>query len=153
VVWILVLLLVVPIAELAVLIQVGSAIGLGWTILLLIAVSVLGSWLVKREGLGLWVRANRELAAGRMPTKELLDGLLVLFAGALLLTPGFLSDVVGILLLLPPTRAVVRRVLRHRFERRLTIATMGDGRSAAWGGPGRARPGLDDVIDVDPDDR
>jgi UPF0716 protein FxsA len=147
VVWIFVALLVVPIAELAVLIQVGTTIGVWWTILLLIAVSALGSWLVKREGLGLWRRANRELEAGRMPTKELLDGVLVLFAGALLLTPGFLSDVVGILLLLPPTRALLRRLLRRRFERRLTIATIGEpGGRAAY--DVRRRPPGDDVIDV-----
>ena len=146
-VWILVLLLVVPIAELYVLIQVGSAVGVGWTILLLVAVSVLGSWLVKREGLGLWVRANRELAAGRMPTKELLDGILVLFAGALLLTPGFLSDIVGIFLLLPPTRAVLRRLLRRRFERRLAIVDLGDGGRDRYD-VRRRRPPDDDVIDI-----
>ena len=139
-------LLVVPIAELAVLIQVGQAIGVWWTILLLIAVSVVGSWLVKREGIGLWVRANRELAAGRMPTRELLDGILVLFAGALLLTPGFLSDVIGILLLLPPTRAVVRRVLRRRFERRLSVVDLSDGGRARY--DVHRRPPGDDVIDV-----
>jgi UPF0716 protein FxsA len=148
--WILIALLVVPIAELAVLIQVGSEIGVWWTILLLIAVSVLGSWLVKREGLGLWARANRELAAGRMPTKELLDGILVLFAGALLLTPGFLTDIVGILLLLPPTRAVIRRILRARFERRMTIVALGEPSGRDPYDVRRRRPSGADVIDVDP---
>jgi UPF0716 protein FxsA len=147
--WILIALIVVPIAELAVLIQVGSEIGVWWTIALLLAVSFVGSWLVKREGLGLWASANRELAAGRMPTKQLLDGILVLFAGALLLTPGFLTDIVGILLLLPPTRAVLRRVLRARFERRMTIVALGaPGGGAAY--DARRRPPGGDVIDVDP---
>lgn len=149
-VWLLILLIVVPIAELAVLIQVGSEIGVWWTILLLIVVSILGSWLVKREGLGLWTSANRELAAGRMPTKQLLDGILVLIAGALLLTPGFLTDIVGIFLLLPPTRAVLRRLLRARFERQMTIVALGEpgGRDAY--DVRRRPPGGDDVIDVDP---
>jgi len=118
-----VLFLVVPIAELAVLLKVGAAIGIANTIGLLILVSLVGGWLVKREGLGVLRRIQQQLELRRLPGAELVDGLLVLIAGALLLTPGFLSDVVGILLLLPPVRAVFRRVLRRRFERRINVIT------------------------------
>jgi UPF0716 protein FxsA len=111
--------ILVPLAELAVLIAVGQWIGLVPTLILLLVVSVAGAWLAKREGLAAWRRFQAALAQGRMPTVEVADGAMVLLAGALLLTPGFLSDVVGILLLLPPTRAIVRRQLPRLAERRL----------------------------------
>ena len=113
--------LVVPIAELAVLIAVGSEIGVLNTVALLIAVSVVGAWLAKREGLGVVRRIQAQLDAGRMPGTELVDGFLVLFAGVLLLTPGFLTDCLAIALLLPPVRAVVRRTLRRYFAARIVI--------------------------------
>ncbi|MCA1694016.1 MAG: FxsA family protein [Actinobacteria bacterium] len=99
---------VVPIAELAVIIWVGGEIGALNTIALLLAVSIAGAWLVKREGLGVIRRFRAQLDAGKIPGKELADGVLIVIAGALLLTPGFLSDILGILLLLPPVRAAVR---------------------------------------------
>jgi UPF0716 protein FxsA len=109
----------VPLAELAVLIAVGDWIGLVPTLILLLTVSVAGAWLAKREGLAAWRRLQQALSQGRMPTVEVADGALVLLAGALLLTPGFLSDVLGILLLLPPTRALARRQLPRLAEQRL----------------------------------
>jgi UPF0716 protein FxsA len=115
--------IVVPIAELAVLIQVGQAIGVGWTIVLLIADAVLGSMLARSQGRATWRRFNAALQAGRPPAREVLDGALVLFGGALLLTPGFITDVLGVLLLLPPTRAVFRAMLVRRFMDRM-IASM-----------------------------
>ena len=111
--------ILVPLAELAVLIAVGDWIGLVPTLILLLVVSVAGAWLAKREGLAAWRRLQVALAQGRMPTMEVTDGALILVAGALLLTPGFLSDVIGILLLLPPTRAMARRLLPRLAERRL----------------------------------
>jgi UPF0716 protein FxsA len=111
--------ILIPLAELAVLIAVGDWIGLVPTLILLLVVSVAGAWLAKREGLAAWRRLQLALAQGRMPTVEVADGALILLAGALLLTPGFLSDVLGILLLLPPTRAVARRQLPRLAERRL----------------------------------
>jgi UPF0716 protein FxsA len=114
------LVVLVPIAELAVIIQVGHAIGALNTILLMIAVGVAGAWLVKREGLGVWRRAQRQVDLGSVPGRELVDGALILFAGALLLTPGFLSDGVGVLLLLPPVRAGVRALVIRRMRRRVT---------------------------------
>ena len=117
------LFIVVPIAELAILIQVGQLIGVWWTIALLIADAVLGSMLARSQGRTVWRRFNEALSAGRVPARETMDGALVLFGGALLLAPGFLTDVIGIVLLLPPTRAVVRAALVRRFARRM-VASM-----------------------------
>ena len=105
----LVVLLIVPIAELYVIVQVADQIGIGLTLLTLIAVSVAGTWLLKREGTATYFRAREVLAAGGIPSKELTDGFLILFGGALLLTPGFLTDVVGLVLIFPPTRAPLKR--------------------------------------------
>jgi UPF0716 protein FxsA len=111
--------ILVPLAELAVLIAVGDWIGLLPTLILLLVVSVAGAWLAKREGLAAWARFQRAMAEGRMPTVEVADGAMILLAGALLLTPGFLTDVAGVLLLLPPTRAMARRLAPRLAERRL----------------------------------
>jgi UPF0716 protein FxsA len=118
--------IVVPIAELALLIQVGELIGVWWTIALLIADSILGSLLMRSQGRAAWRRFNTALQAGRPPAREVLDGVLVIFGGALLLTPGFLTDIFGLLLLLPPTRAVIRRVFLRQAMRRITV-TMATG--------------------------
>jgi UPF0716 protein FxsA len=112
------LFLVVPFVELYVLIQVGQEIGALPTIALLVLVSVVGAWLVKREGIGVLRRAQARVNAGEVPGVELIDGILIMLAGALLLTPGFVTDVAGILLLLPPVRAVLRRSVRGALERR-----------------------------------
>lgn len=99
------LLLVVPIVELYVLIRVGDVIGLGPTLLLLIGVSIAGTILLKREGVATWAKLQEAIRNGRMPTDEVTDGALILLGGALLLTPGFVTDVFGLLLLFPGTRA------------------------------------------------
>jgi UPF0716 protein FxsA len=116
-----VLFIAVPFAEIYVLLQVGHAIGVVNTLGLLILVSVVGAWLAKREGLGVLRRMQRSIDAGRVPGTELVDGFLILLAAALMLTPGFLTDILAILLLLPPVRAVVRRELRRRVARRIEI--------------------------------
>ncbi|MGH9276828.1 MAG: FxsA family protein [Acidimicrobiales bacterium] len=110
---------VVPIIELAVIIQVGQAIGVWPTIALLLAVSIGGAWLVKREGLGVWLRFRSQVDAGRVPGKEIADGVMIIMAGALLLTPGFVTDIVGILLLLPPVRAAIRAAALSRVAVRV----------------------------------
>ena len=110
-----VLFVLVPIAELAIIIQVGQAIGVWWTIAILVADSLLGSALMRSQGRATWRRFNEALQTGRVPAAEVLDGGLVIFGGACLLTPGFITDLFGLLLLLPPTRAVVRRLLVRRF--------------------------------------
>jgi UPF0716 protein FxsA len=116
------LFIAVPIAELFVIIQVGEAIGVWWTIGLLIADSLLGSWLMRHQGRAAWRRFNEALQAARVPAREVLDGALVIFGGALLLTPGFITDVFGLAFLLPPTRAVIRRLLVRRFGRRMEVS-------------------------------
>ena len=111
----------VPFAEIYVLLQVGHAIGVLNTLALLILVSMVGAWLAKREGLGVIRRVQDALNAGRVPAAELVDGFLILLAAALMITPGFLTDIVAIFLLLPPVRAMVRQTLRRRFARRIEI--------------------------------
>ena len=121
--WVLALLfLLVPVAELYVIYQVGDAIGVLWTFLLLAADSLLGSLLLKSQGRAVWRRFNDNLAQGRMPHREVIDGVLVIFGGAFLITPGFLTDIVGLTLLIPPTRAIVRRFLVRRLGRRVMVA-------------------------------
>jgi len=110
--------LVVPIAEIYVMVQVADGIGIPETILLLIAMSFVGAWLARMAGLGVLNRLQRTVRAGKAPSAELVDGALVLFAGALMITPGFLSDCLAILLLLPPSRAVVRGVVLRRLRAR-----------------------------------
>jgi UPF0716 protein FxsA len=116
-----VLFLVVPIAELAVIIRVGQWLGVADTIALLIIMSMTGAWLAKREGLAVLRRIQHQLEMQRVPGAELLDAGLILLAGALLLTPGFLTDVVGILLILPPIRAGLRRGLRRYLSKRFVV--------------------------------
>ncbi|MDP9066906.1 MAG: FxsA family protein [Actinomycetota bacterium] len=105
-------LLLVPLVEIYVLIQVGEVIGTAPTILLLIFMSIVGAWLLKREGSATWRRLRASMAAGQMPTRELTDGAMILFGGALMLTPGFITDVVGLAMILPPTRAVLKGTFR-----------------------------------------
>ena len=110
--------LVVPIVEIYVMLQVSGAIGVPETILLLIVMSVVGAWLAKMAGLGVLNRLQRTVRSGRVPSAELVDGALVLLAGALMITPGFISDCLAILLLLRPSRAVVRGVVLRRIGAR-----------------------------------
>jgi UPF0716 protein FxsA len=116
------LFIVVPLAELYVILKVGDAIGVLPTIALLAADSVLGSMLLRAQGRAVWGRFNEALTTGRMPHREVMDGVLVIFGGAFLITPGFLTDIVGLILLLPPTRAVVRRLVVRRLGRRVAVA-------------------------------
>ena len=141
-----VLFIIVPIAELAVLIQIGQLIGVWWTIALLVADAILGSLLARSQGRIVWRRFNEALRAGRAPAREVMDGALVLFGGALLLTPGFLSDILGIVLLLPPTRALVRAILVRRFAGRM-VASMTAGPRV--GGPGARPPRGRQAYDVE----
>jgi UPF0716 protein FxsA len=119
------LFILVPIAELAVIIQVGQAIGVWWTIALLIADSVLGSLLMRSQGRAAWRRFNQALQAARVPAREVADGVLVIFGGALLLTPGFITDIFGLLFLVPPTRALIRRVFLRQAMKRITVTMVG----------------------------
>jgi UPF0716 protein FxsA len=165
------LLLVVPILEIYVIIQIGQVIG-GWpTVGLLIVESALGAWLIKREGRRAWNALQRALQTGKMPGRELADGALVLIGGTLLLTPGFVTDIFGFFFVLPFTRPLARRglsaFLGRRFATQLGGANLtgfipGAGPGPGYGpgpgpGPGPARPGApasDDVVQgevIDPD--
>jgi len=140
-----ILFIVVPLAELAVIITVGKSIGVLTTLLLLLAFSLSGAWLAKREGLAAWRRLQFALAEGRVPGREVADGAIILLAGALLLTPGFLTDLVGLLLLVPLTRRLARRwvpALAMRRAVRRTRVTVSESRSGTnsstkvvWGAP------------------
>ena len=140
---ILALLVVVGILEIYVIVQVAHAIGALDTIALLLVVSFAGAWLTKHEGFVVLRRVRERLDSGQAPTGELVDGLLVLGAGLLLMVPGFVTDGLGLLVLFPPTRSLVRRYLRHRFD----VRVFGSGPRAPR--DPRAPRGPDDgVIDV-----
>ena len=112
------LFIVMPIVEIYVIIQVGQAIGALWTIALLIADSLIGARLLRWQGRTAWLRFQEAIAAGRMPHNEVIDGVMIVVGGTLLLTPGFITDIFGLLLLLPPTRAVLRRTVVRSIRRR-----------------------------------
>ena len=151
--------IVVPLAELYVIILVGQAIGLIPTLVLLLLDALLGAMLLRHQGRAAWIQFNRALAENRLPHKEVYDGILVILGGALLLTPGFITDIFGLVLLLPPTRAIVRgitsRIVRRRVAMGATIWTVGrgqrpPGRRPAAGGPAGPPPrgtAPDDLFD------
>lgn len=131
-----ILFIVVPIAELYVIIQVGEAIGIVPTLLLLLLDAVLGSLLLRHQGRGAWRRFNEAIAQRRFPGKEVADGLLIVIGGTLLLAPGFLTDIVGLLLLIPPTRALARRILKRFTIGRFAVVNMGGSGPGPFGGAG-----------------
>src|SRR3954451_7843619 len=138
--WLLVaLFIVVPLVEIYVIIQVGKAIGPWWTILLLIADSILGSWLIRHEGSRAWQALREALDSGRMPAKELADGALILIGGTLMLAPGFVTDAFGILMILPLTRPLFRRALTGVVANRLVVLGPLPG-TAQRPGPGPGGP-------------
>ena len=131
-----ILFIVVPVLELYVIIQVGQLIGVVPTLILLLAGALLGSWLLRHQGRGAWRRFNKALAERRFPGREVVDGVLIIIGGTLLLTPGFLTDIIGIFLLVPPTRAIARRVLKRLTIGRFMVVGMGGGSGAPGGGGG-----------------
>ena len=137
----LVALMVVPIIEIVVVVAVGQAIG-GWpTFLLLVATSLLGAWLIRREGGRAWRALEQAVRSGRMPAREIADGVVVLVGGSLLLAPGFVTDVLGLLLVLPFTRPVARSMLAAVISRRLLAQTERFTGPAVAGQPGREKQG------------
>ena len=125
--------IVVPLIEIYVLIQVGQVIGPWWTVLLLVLDSILGTWLIRREGRLAWQALQEALRNGRMPARELADGALILIGGTLMLAPGFVTDLFGILLILPLTRPVFRRLLTALVARRVTLNVTRPGSEPASG--------------------
>jgi len=144
------LLIVVPLVELFVIIEIGQLIGVWPTIGLLLASAILGGLMLRSQGRVVWARFNKALAERRVPHREVMDGALVIFGGALLLTPGFVTDVVGMLCLLPPSRAAIRGFVSKLFVGRVALGARGaywgygrvrDRRSANGSGNGEPRPG------------
>jgi len=150
--FLIILFIVVPIAELYLIIQVGQLIGVVPTLILLLADALLGSMLLKHEGRGAWRRFNEALAARRFPGKEVVDGVLIVIGGTLLLTPGFLTDIFGLFLLIPPTRAIARRLLKRLTIGRFAVVGLsGDGSGPGPFSPptdGPARPNRDYDFDA-----
>ena len=149
--WVLALLFVVlPVVEIYVLIQIGQTIGAWWTVLLLIADGILGSWLMKREGTRAWRALREALDHGRMPARELADGALILVGGTLLLTPGFISDAAGLFLVLPFTRPVARGALTRFLTRKFLSGPGAPGFATPRPGPAdpraQQRPGPGSVV-------
>jgi len=127
--WLLVLLLFgMPLLELVVLIRVGQVIGAWWTIGLLVAASVVGGWLIRREGTKAWRGFTTSLQSGRLPTTELADGALIVLAGALMLSPGFVTDVFALFLIFPVTRPAFRSLLGGFLATRLPMPGSGSAR-------------------------
>ena len=116
------LFIIVPIAELYVIFKIGDSIGWLPTLALLVIDSIAGWWLLKSQGRTVWQRFQATMEAGRIPHREVLDGVLVIFGGAFLLTPGFITDIFGFALLLPPSRSVFRRFLVRRGGRMFGIS-------------------------------
>lgn len=149
--YLLALFVAVPLVELALLIWVGGRLGLGATIALVVVTGILGASLARSQGLATLARFQARLGAGELPHEDLLDGILILIAGAVLLTPGLITDAAGFLLLVPPARAGIRRWLGARLRRRLVVVgPAGPPRSGTDGPPSGSRAGTGtDVLDAE----
>jgi UPF0716 protein FxsA len=158
--------IVVPLLELYLILQVSDVIGIWWTLAILIADSIVGSYLLKSQGRQVWRRFNEATAAGRIPHSEIIDGVLIIFGGAFLITPGFFTDIFGLLFLLPPTRAAFRRIVHKGIEHGTVWGRVGgaavrvgqarrdarapDGRAPGNGVPGDYVEGTATEVDTDP---
>jgi len=111
---------VVPVIELALLIRVGSIIGTLNTVLIVILTAIVGAYMVKLEGLGVMYRIHENMQAGIFPAEELINGVMILMAGALLLTPGFFTDVIGFLMVFPLSRNFIKKIARRYIEKRIS---------------------------------
>lgn len=148
---------VIPLVELAILIPLGQWMGLWPTLALILVTGVIGAWLGKRQGLKAWGRITDDLSSGNLPSDSLLDGLAVLIACAFLVTPGVLTDVAGMALLIPPAREPLKRYIKNRFKKSIESGNVsfvsfedmdpfgGMDSTAGYG------DGQDDVIDVTPE--
>lgn len=147
--WLVLLLIVVPVVEIALFIRVGGMIGLWPTIAVVIATAVAGGVMLRRQGLRTLAALQTQLVRGADPSPLLLEGALILLGGALLLTPGFFTDAAGLALLVPPVRAAVARWLGPRLARGFVITTMGHAREAQGWGPRPGAPGRQGPIDAE----
>ena len=133
------LFLAVPIIELIVIVYAAQAIGTPQTLLLLLLVSIVGAWLVKVEGISVWRRFTATIGRGEVPHREIVDGALILAAGAFMLTPGFVTDVVGLLFLAPPSRAMIRALVLKRVTSSLVVGVPGGFAAGMWSARGDVR--------------
>jgi UPF0716 protein FxsA len=124
--------LLVPVIEIYLLVKVGSLIGAGWTVFCVVFTAVVGAWLVRLQGLGTMARVQNTLQHGELPAMEMLEGMMIFLAGALLITPGFFTDTVGFLLLVPPLR---RKLALALLRRGIIQPAGGPGPHAGPGGP------------------
>lgn len=148
--WLVLAFITVPLVEIFVIVQVGQLIGGWWTVALLFGISLLGGLLVRKEGRRAWIALVDALNTGRMPTRELLDGALILIGGSLMLTPGFVTDAVGLLMLLPPTRPASRRLVTVLVSKRILAGIVYPTRQDPRQGAGPVIPGQ--VVDSDDED-
>ncbi|OCW57332.1 FxsA family protein [Hoeflea olei] len=142
------LLLAVPLAEIAAFVVVGGQIGVWATLGMVLLTAVLGSILLRWQGIGLFNRINAELRANRVPGRDLIHGVMILVAGVLLLTPGFVTDTLGFLLFVPAVRDLVWRLVKDR----IVVQTMSTGFAAGPRGPAGPKRGDDGVVDLDEDE-
>lgn len=133
-----------PVLEIIVIIRVGAEIGVWQTIALMIAMGFVGAWLSRREGRRTVLEVQRALATGQMPTSEILEGFLIFLGGLLMVTPGFVSDVVGILFVFPPTRKLSLMVMKRFFANRVRFQSM------VFTNPNGSRPDFREMKDVTP---
>lgn len=110
----------VPVLELAILIKVGSYIGTGNTIMIVLLTAIAGAYMVKLEGIGVMYRIQQSMQEGIFPAEEMINGVMILVAGALLLTPGFFTDVIGFLMVIPVTRHYIKKLVRHYIDRKMS---------------------------------
>lgn len=134
----------IALAEMATFFWVESWIGLGWALGLALATAIIGSYLVRQAGVSVWARIRGRLNEGRIPGRELSDGAAILLAGAFLISPGFITDTLGFLLLLPPVRELIYGIVSKRVTSRVTVIPSG------FGGP-RPDTSGGEVIDIEPD--
>lgn len=117
----------IPVIELAILIKVGSSIGVGYTILLVLGTAMVGAYLVRLEGLNIMLRFQKNMSEGIFPTEEIFDGAMILVSGALLLTPGLVTDLTGFLLVFPPSRKIIKGYVKKFVQARTKTITLDPG--------------------------
>ena len=133
------------ILEMTLLITLGRALGLFWTLALVLGAGLAGAWLARREGLRSSLRMRSQMAAGTLPASEITDGVLIAIAAVLLIIPGVLGDIIGLALLFPPTRSLIKAALAAKFAKVATIGRF----TVDQAGPGRvSSPGGDRIIEA-----
>lgn len=139
--WLFIAFLAVPLIEITLFIQIGGAIGLGWTLVTVVITAILGTWLVRNQGLLAMTQLKSSFSEMRDPTEPLVHGAMILFSGALLLTPGFFTDAVGFALLIPAVRTAMFKAIRSRVN----VQSFGPGQPPHHPQP----PQHGDIIDAD----